>query len=54
MEKQAGRILIFYLSPISSEMRRFDDSYRLWDQLDDGLTPPPAPAPQQKVKKEQK
>ena len=24
------------------EMRRLDDPYRLWDQPDDGLTPPPA------------
>lgn len=27
-----------------SEMRRLDDPWRLWDQPDDGLTPPPARA----------
>lgn len=32
-----------------SEMRRLHDPYRLWNQPDDGLTPPPEPAP--KVKK---
>jgi hypothetical protein len=25
-----------------AEMRRYDDPWRLWDQPDDGLTPPPA------------
>lgn len=34
-----------------SEMRRLDDPYRLWDQSDDGLTPPPSPARSQKKKK---
>ena len=24
-----------------AEMRRLDDPYRLWDQPDDGLSPPP-------------
>ena len=26
-----------------AEMRRFDDPWRLWNQPDDGLTPPPSP-----------
>lgn len=28
-----------------AEMRRVDDPYRLWNQPDDGLTPPPEPTP---------
>ncbi|MCB1093328.1 MAG: sulfatase-like hydrolase/transferase, partial [Verrucomicrobiae bacterium] len=35
-----------------SEMRRLDDPWRLWDQPDDGLTPPKEPAP--KAKKDKK
>ncbi|MCP5542126.1 MAG: sulfatase-like hydrolase/transferase [Akkermansiaceae bacterium] len=35
-----------------SEMRRLDDPWRLWDQPDDGLTPPEEPAP--KAKKDKK
>ena len=31
-----------------SEMRRLDDPYRLWNQPDDGLTPPPVRAPKAK------
>lgn len=31
-----------------AEMRRLDDPYRLWDQPDDGLTPPAASAPRNK------
>jgi arylsulfatase A-like enzyme len=34
-----------------SEMRRLDDPYRLWDQPDDGLTPPPAKLRTKKKKK---
>ncbi|MDH3718325.1 MAG: sulfatase-like hydrolase/transferase [Planctomycetota bacterium] len=34
-----------------SEMRRLDDPYRLWDQPDDGVTPPPA-KPRKKRKKQ--
>jgi arylsulfatase A-like enzyme len=29
-------------SLLLAEMRRYDDPWRLWDQPDDGLTPPPA------------
>lgn len=37
-----------------AEMRRHNDPYRLWDQPDDGLTPPPEPAPKGKnAKKKQ-
>ena len=34
-----------------SEMRRLDDPYRLWDQPDDGLTPPPTKSQKRKRKK---
>lgn len=34
-----------------SEMRRLDDPWRLWDQPDDGLKPPVAPARKPKKKK---
>ncbi len=34
-----------------AEMRRLDDPYRLWDQPDDGLAPPPDAKPKNKKKK---
>ena len=37
-----------------SEMRRLDDPYRLWNQPDDGLTPPPEPAPKKAKNKQAK
>ena len=38
-----------------AEMRRLEDPWRLWNQPDDGLTPPPTPLPRQpKAKKSQK
>jgi arylsulfatase A-like enzyme len=37
-----------------SEMRRLNDPYRLWDQPDDGLTPPPKPKPRKKNKNKKK
>ncbi len=33
-----------------TEMRRHDDPYRLWDQPDDGLTPPKIPEPKAKIR----
>jgi hypothetical protein len=37
-----------------SEMRRLNDPYRLWDQPDDGLTPPPKPKPRKRNKNKKK
>jgi choline-sulfatase len=37
-----------------AEMRRLDDPYRLWNQPDDGLKPPPEAAPRANQKKKQK
>jgi hypothetical protein len=35
-----------------SEMRRLDDPYRLWDQPQDGVTPPPEPTPKTEKSKD--
>ena len=37
-----------------SEMRRLDDPYRLWNQPDDGLTPPPENVRKKRNKKKVK
>jgi choline-sulfatase len=37
-----------------AEMRRLHDPYRLWNQPDDGLTPPPEPAPRKAKSSQEK
>ena len=37
-----------------AEMRRLDDPWRLWNQPDDGLTPPPEDTPYGQIKRAKK